>query len=187
VRLLDGAVAIESAPGEGTHIAVELPLADIERPQAVIFDMDGVLVDTYQAHYQSWLELAEAEGFHVTEAQFAALFGRTSPRDHRPALGRRPLRQRPIARVGSPEGGSLPARDSKADFPAMPGAERSALRSFAQRRFPFGVGSSGSPENVAWSSTGWGQQKLVLKRSYRGRCLRTESPIPKFSDRGQVV
>ncbi len=31
VRLLEGSVAIESAPGEGTHIAVELPLAGTRR------------------------------------------------------------------------------------------------------------------------------------------------------------
>ena len=54
---------------------------------AVIFDMDGVLIDTYRAHYRSWLEVAEAEGLAFTEAEFAATFGRTKPRDHRPCSG----------------------------------------------------------------------------------------------------
>ena len=45
---------------------------------AIIFDMDGVLVDTYHAHYRSWLAMAEPEGFRFTEEEFAVTFGRTS-------------------------------------------------------------------------------------------------------------
>jgi beta-phosphoglucomutase len=46
--------------------------------RTVIFDMDGVLVDTYHAHYKSWVAMAEPEGFTFTEEQFAPTFGRTS-------------------------------------------------------------------------------------------------------------
>jgi len=45
---------------------------------AVIFDMDGVLVDTYHAHYRSWMAVAEAEGFPFSEEEFARTFGQTS-------------------------------------------------------------------------------------------------------------
>lgn len=45
---------------------------------AAIFDMDGVLVDTYRAHYRSWLAMAEPHGLSFTEAEFAHTFGRTS-------------------------------------------------------------------------------------------------------------
>jgi beta-phosphoglucomutase-like phosphatase (HAD superfamily) len=34
----------------------------MNQPDAAIFDMDGVLVDTYQAHYRSWPEMARGEG-----------------------------------------------------------------------------------------------------------------------------
>ena len=54
----------------------------------VIFDMDGVLVDTYEAHYRSWRKMAEPEGLTYTETDFASTFGRYQPRDHRFALGR---------------------------------------------------------------------------------------------------
>lgn len=42
----------------------------------VIFDVDGVLVDSAAPHLQSWQELAQALGATVTEAQFADTFGR---------------------------------------------------------------------------------------------------------------
>jgi beta-phosphoglucomutase len=46
---------------------------------AVVFDVDGVLVDSYTPHYNSWLLLAEQRGWHrMTEAEFRGTFGQTS-------------------------------------------------------------------------------------------------------------
>ena len=45
---------------------------------AVIFDMDGVLVDSYHAHFASWRRLYGELGIDYDEAAFAADFGRTS-------------------------------------------------------------------------------------------------------------
>jgi beta-phosphoglucomutase len=42
---------------------------------AVIFDLDGVLVDTGLFHKQSWYDLAEREGFQMTDRIFYATFG----------------------------------------------------------------------------------------------------------------
>jgi beta-phosphoglucomutase-like phosphatase (HAD superfamily) len=44
----------------------------------VIFDMDGVLIDSYRAHFKSWQAMAAEMGLTITESQFAATFGRTS-------------------------------------------------------------------------------------------------------------
>jgi beta-phosphoglucomutase family hydrolase len=41
----------------------------------VIFDMDGVLVDTGWAHKQSWYDLAEKEGFDMSDDFFYKTFG----------------------------------------------------------------------------------------------------------------
>jgi beta-phosphoglucomutase len=41
----------------------------------VIFDLDGVLVDTGWAHKQSWFDLAEREGFSMTDEFFYSTFG----------------------------------------------------------------------------------------------------------------
>lgn len=41
----------------------------------VIFDMDGVLVDTGWAHRQAWLDLGAREGLPMTEELFRSTFG----------------------------------------------------------------------------------------------------------------
>ena len=41
----------------------------------VIFDLDGVLVDSGWAHKQSWYDLAEKEGFSMTDEFFYSTFG----------------------------------------------------------------------------------------------------------------
>lgn len=56
-----------------------------EKPFGVIFDMDGVLVDSAQPHLQSWQALAEENGASVTSEQFASTFGQQN-RDIIPTL-----------------------------------------------------------------------------------------------------
>lgn len=51
----------------------------------VIFDVDGVLVDSAEAHFRSWKLLAEECGGFVTRDQFASTFGRQN-RDIVPIL-----------------------------------------------------------------------------------------------------
>ncbi len=51
----------------------------------VIFDMDGVLIDSAQPHFRSWVQLARECGGSVTQDQFAATFGRQN-RDIVPVL-----------------------------------------------------------------------------------------------------
>lgn len=41
----------------------------------VIFDLDGVLVDTGWAHKRSWFDLAEKEGFSMSDEFFYSTFG----------------------------------------------------------------------------------------------------------------
>jgi beta-phosphoglucomutase len=46
--------------------------------EAVLFDMDGVLIDSYNMHKKA-LELTAAEyGFNVSESDFISIFGKTS-------------------------------------------------------------------------------------------------------------
>ncbi len=44
----------------------------------VIFDMDGVLIDSADAHWESWKRLGEENGLSITREQFASTFGRQS-------------------------------------------------------------------------------------------------------------
>jgi beta-phosphoglucomutase len=44
--------------------------------RAVIFDMDGVLIDSYQAHMEAWMRLGGQLGRPITEREFIPTFGR---------------------------------------------------------------------------------------------------------------
>ena len=55
---------------------------------AVIFDLDGVLVDTGWAHKQAWFAFAEKHGIDISDDFFAATFGMTNDRIIPMLLGR---------------------------------------------------------------------------------------------------
>lgn len=112
--------------------------------QGVIFDMDGVLVDSFQPHLRSWSLLAAEMGRAITDEQFAATFGRTS---------REILREW----FGVEDTGEVRRLDDRKEelyrglirgqVPAMPGAAE-VVRELHTTGFLLGVGSSGPPENV---------------------------------------
>ena len=47
--------------------------------RAVIWDMDGTLVDTAELHFEAWREVSRELGRDFTRADFAATFGRRNP------------------------------------------------------------------------------------------------------------
>lgn len=50
-------------------------MTEDNNPMGVIFDLDGVLVDSGWAHKQSWFDLAEKEGLSMSEEFFTSTFG----------------------------------------------------------------------------------------------------------------
>lgn len=46
---------------------------------AVLWDMDGTLVDTAELHFAAWVRLFEEEGYTFTRDDFAATFGKRNP------------------------------------------------------------------------------------------------------------
>jgi len=44
-------------------------LTDMQKPEAIIFDLDGVLTDTSEYHYQAWKRLADEEGIPFTREE----------------------------------------------------------------------------------------------------------------------
>ncbi len=110
----------------------------------VIFDMDGVLVDSAAAHLQSWQQLAGELGQRVTPEQFSRTFGRQN-RDIIPlvfgetsASGIRELGDRKEAIY----------RDLvRARPPVMPGATE-LVRALASQGARLAVGSSAPRANI---------------------------------------
>ena len=58
-----------------TNDIYQIPERVSDSRMGVIFDLDGVLVDTGWAHKQSWYDLGEKEGFILTDEFFFSTFG----------------------------------------------------------------------------------------------------------------
>lgn len=112
----------------------------------VIFDMDGVLVDSYQAHLESWTRLYSELDVTYSEAEFAADFGRTS----RDILRRRFGEDFPLEKIRALDERkeALFREVLQGDFPTMDGAVQ-LIDSLVTDGFSIAVGSSGPPENIA--------------------------------------
>jgi beta-phosphoglucomutase-like phosphatase (HAD superfamily) len=54
---------------------------------AVLFDLDGVLIDTTELHYRVWDEFARSRGFVPSQAQLLATNGRRADETIRDWLG----------------------------------------------------------------------------------------------------
>src|SRR6185437_3513225 len=140
---------------------------------AVIFDMDGVLVLTEEAHWKSWLEAAKPRGVELSYAAFKSCFGRVNP-DCIPILfGSR-----------SPDDSIAIADEKEAAFrrivsqrvPLVPGIVE-LLTALQQLGVRLGVGSSGPPENVKALVEG-GRIARFFRATVDGSEVRRGKPAP---------
>ncbi|MEX2315670.1 MAG: HAD family phosphatase [Pirellulales bacterium] len=113
---------------------------------AVIFDVDGVLVDSYQAHFQSWRQLFRELGTDCSEQEFAASFGRTSREILRDKLGGELSDDR--LRELDDRKEHLYRQAFRENFRPMDGAAE-LVSALAKDGFALGIGSSGPAANVA--------------------------------------
>ena len=135
--------------------------------EAVIFDVDGVLVDSYAAHFESWKRLGEETGVTLTEQEFAESFGRRSREVIRQHWGARKVSDTAISISAGGNGNKhlrhlteseverLDRRKERLfreilekDFPGMDGA-RELIVALAAEGMKIAVGSSAPRENVA--------------------------------------
>jgi beta-phosphoglucomutase len=112
----------------------------------VIFDMDGVLVDSYQTHLASWKRVAGEYGLSMTDEDFARTFGRTT----RDIIGMLWPNHFSEAEAGGFDVKKEAAYRELlgAHFPEMDGAG-DLIGALHGEGFAMAIGSSGPPQNVA--------------------------------------
>lgn len=110
----------------------------------VIFDMDGVLVDSAGAHLQSWRVLAEENGASVTSDQVAASFGQQN-RDIVPILFGSVAQSRLTALADRKE---QIYRDLVREHPPIVEGAASLVRSLYEMEIGLAIGSSAPRANI---------------------------------------
>lgn len=110
----------------------------------VIFDMDGVLINSYRAHFEAWQKILPGLGLGMTESQFAPLFGRTNPDILLALFPALPLERHPVIDKGKE---ALFREILLEDFPEMDGADE-LIAALDRAGAALAIGSSAPPENV---------------------------------------
>jgi len=118
----------------------------------VIFDMDGVLVDTGWAHRRSWYDLAAQEGLVMTDEFFRRTFGMQNDAilpQLRPGISREQMEQ--LADWKEER-----YRDIVRERPELAPGVEALLTDLKEQGFRLAVGSSAPPENldVFWEPLG---------------------------------
>lgn len=111
----------------------------------VIFDVDGVLVDSYEAHFQTWQSCARQHGFDCTEAEFALAFGRTAREVIRESWDQNLTDDWIQAFEDKKE--ALYREMIASNFPEIRGA-RQLIQALHAQHILMAIGSSGPPLNV---------------------------------------
>ena len=123
----------------------------------VIFDVDGVLLDSYQLHYECWRSVAQEHSLSLREKEFDSLFGRRGTEIVREIWGP-DLSQEQVVSIHRRKQ-ALYREYLQQDFPKMDGAIQ-LIDGLVGEGFVLGVGSSAPPENVEVSLKGLGRAHL---------------------------
>jgi beta-phosphoglucomutase len=141
----------------------------------VIFDVDGVLVSTYRAHFESWQVAGAPHGMALSEADFARTFGRTSREIIHQIW---PGRYDDAGADGFAAEKEAAYRDIiRAHLPEMDGAA-DLIAALDDAGFLLALGSSGPPENVAivWQNLTNGKR---IRAAVNGMEVKKGKPDPE--------
>ncbi len=127
----------------------------------VIFDMDGVLVDSGPAHHQSWQALADKCGVEVSAERFHSTFGRLS-RDIIRIIWGESLSDDAVRQLDD-EKEAIYRDLIGSHVPLMPGCRRT-LEVLRKAGFRLAVATSAPPENL----------DLVLSQGLIASCFDAE-------------
>ena len=117
----------------------------ISKTKAIIFDIDGVLLNSNPAHYKSWVIAGREDGVEFSPELFQETFGQTSRsiiREH----WNRPMTEEEV-RVIDERKETLYRECVSELVKPIPGAFE-LLKLLNERGYPLGIGSSGPGINV---------------------------------------
>ena len=114
--------------------------------RGVIFDLDGVLIDSADAHLESWRVLARRRGRTISEESFLSTFGRSNA-DIVPLLFPEEATPEGLRKI-SEEKESVYRDLVRGRLPVMPGAPE-LVRGCHAAGLRLAIGSSTPPENIA--------------------------------------
>ena len=126
-------------------------MTEVNSRMGVIFDLDGVLVDTGWAHRRAWYDLAEKQGFKMSDGLFTSTFGMQNYQIIPMLLGPGLLEEE-ISRLS--EWKEQRYRELIADKLVLPEAVKALLDDLKSAGFFLAVGSSAPRANL----------DLILKR-----------------------
>ena len=114
---------------------------------ALIFDMDGVIVDSNPMHRESWVAFNRRYGLATTEEMHQRMYGRRNDQIVRDFYGDGITVEEVDARGRAKERLYREMMAGRTEEMLVPG-----LRAFLERHrdLPMGVGSNAEPENVAY-------------------------------------
>ena len=119
------------------------------RHQAAIFDLDGTLIDTYEAHHTAWRDACARNDIDLTPEMFAWSFGRTNPsiiRRFWQDEGRPEPDAATIDRVADQKESEFRAQLARS-FPAMPNVPE-LIGGLREAGFGIAIGTSAPRENL---------------------------------------
>ncbi|HVC79392.1 MAG TPA: HAD family phosphatase [Chloroflexota bacterium] len=124
---------------------------------AVVWDLDGTLADTEQAHFVAWSALCRAQGRDLTWEQFKPTFGLGNSDILHMLLGT-DLDRETIDRLGDQKEALFRA-DTGGAIAMMPGA-RELVQHLGELGIPQAIGSSAPPENIGFVLAAVGLEAL---------------------------
>jgi beta-phosphoglucomutase len=113
---------------------------------AVIWDVDGTLVDTAELHFRAWEDMGRMLNHEFTRAQFAATFGRRNPEIIHEIFGRR-FTDTQVAELGEQKEELYRAAAQRQGVELLPGV-RALLEGLREAGFRQAVGSSAPRGNL---------------------------------------
>jgi HAD superfamily hydrolase (TIGR01509 family) len=127
-----------------------VPIDDLPVPEAVLFDLDGTLVDTVSTRIEAWIEALDEAGFPTTPEQLAPLIGLDGKRlaSEIAALAGKPIDEARSEAIDR-KSGEIYARLNNSPR-ALPGVRR-LIEAIEENEIAWAIATSSRKEQVAAS------------------------------------